>query len=121
MLDLHGRFVSQGGITRPGARGVNERDVSFAQMACQHSTQVMQSRFASAVCKRLQGRNTQPVDAPNVDNSGRVARAGTLLQQRRQELCDEEEAMEVQRQDSGPGGRGVFIVGSAPVGTRIVD
>jgi len=116
-----GALLAKGGSRDRALGGWNERDVSFAQMACQHSTQVMQSRFASAVCKRLQGRNTQPVDAPNIDNSGRVARAGTLLQQRRQELCDEEEAMEVQRQDSGPGGRGVFIVGSAPVGTRIVD
>lgn len=64
-------------------------------MVCQHSTQVMQARFASAVCERLQSRNAQAINTSNVDDSGGVALAGTLLQQRCQQLCDDKEAMEV--------------------------
>lgn len=99
----------------------HERYVSFTQMVCQDTAQVVQTRLTGTVRKRLERRNAQSIDTPDVDNSGRIARRRSVLQQRGDQLRDVEDAVEIQCKDSRPGRRWVFIVRGTPVRTRVVD
>lgn len=99
----------------------HERYVSFTQVVCQNTAQVVQTRLASTVRKRLERRNAQSINAPDVDNPGRIAGRRSVLQQRGDQLRDIEDTVEVQCKDSRPGRRWVFIVRRTPVRTRVVN
>lgn len=90
-------------------------------MVSQHSTEVVQTSLAGAICKGLVGRDAQTVNAANVDYSRRVALRSGLLHHRCQQLSDGKNAVEVEREDSCPGGGGIFIVRSGPIGAGVVD
>ena len=98
----------------------HERYVSFTQVVCQDTAQVVQTRLTGTVRKRLECRNTQSINAPDVDDPGRIAGGRSVLQQRGDQFRDVEDTVEVQCKDSRPGRRWVFIVRGTPVRTRVV-
>ena len=88
---------------------------------CQDTTQVVQSGLASAVGKGFQSWDPYSINTTDVDNASWVARRGSLLQQGGEKPGEVEYPMEVEREYSCPGRGGIFIVRSAPVGSRVVD
>lgn len=61
------------------------------------------------------GRNTETVNAPDINNPGRIVLRRSSLQQRGNQLGDVEDTVEVQREDPGPGRGGIFLIRSGPV------
>lgn len=90
-------------------------------MVGQHPTQVVQASLASTVCESLECRNPQSINTSDVNDPGGVARGSSILEQRRDELRDVEDTLEVQCKDSCPGGGWIFIVRCTPVRARVVD
>lgn len=109
-------------LKRPARQRV-ARDAPRAEVARQHPAQVVQARLARRVGKRLERGHLEAVDGADVDDARRVERAGVGagLEERRQELGDCEDALEVERQDAVPGRVGVLVVRRAPGGARVVD
>lgn len=88
----------------------------------------MQTRLASRVRKRLQRRNGDSINTPDIDDPRRIAHAllpitghRCRLQQWRAQLRDRKHAMQVQRQNPRPRMIRVPIVALAPVRARVVN
>lgn len=92
----------------------------------------MQTGLARAVRIVFETRHPQRVDATNVDDARGIAPScglvggalrwlGCLFQQRREELREREDALQVQREKLGPGMVRVRVKRLAPSGARVVD
>lgn len=97
-------------------------------MVREHFGQMVQARLTRRVRKRLQRRNSQPIDTPDINNPRRIAHTlGSIaghrrrLQQRRAQLRDRKHAVQVQRQNTRPRMVRVPIVALAPVRAGVVD
>lgn len=97
------------------------RNISLAQVVSEYSAQVVQSGLAGTVCECLEQGNTESINTANIDNSRRILRCSSLLQEGCDELGQIEDAVEVEGEDSCEGLGGVFIVGGAPVRAGVVD
>lgn len=97
------------------------RDVSLPQVVCQHPAEVVQTGLAGTIGEGLERGDTEPVNAANVDDAGRVIRGRCLLQKRSHKLSEIEDPVEVEGEDSSESGGRILVVGSAPVRTGVVD
>jgi hypothetical protein len=97
------------------------RNVSLAQVVGKHPAQVVQSGLAGTVCKCLEGGNTKPINAANIDDTGRIIGCSRLLQKWCDELGQVEDTVQVEGEDSCEGLGGVFVVGGTPVRAGVVN
>jgi hypothetical protein len=92
----------------------------------QYAAQLVQPGLGARVRKRLERGHPDAVDGPDVDHARRVhaplvARLGGGLEQRRQQLREGEDAVQVQRQHTRPRAVRVLVVGRAPIAAAVVD
>lgn len=90
-------------------------------MTRQHAAQMVQSCFRSRICKCFERGDAQAVDAADVDDAGGRSRSAGGFEERGYGLGELEDAFEVEVEDAVPGGRGVCVVGLAPVAAAVVD
>jgi len=86
----------------------------------------MQPRLGTRVRKRLERGHPQAIDRADVNDAcgvhrSSIAAGGGRLEQRREQLRDGEDAVQVQCQHPRPGAVRVFVVGRAPVAAAVVD
>jgi hypothetical protein len=82
---------------------VYERDIPLAKVMREYTAQMVQASLASTVCERLQSRNSQSINATDVNDTSRIIRRTSLLEKRRKELGEIKDPLEVQSENSGPG------------------
>jgi hypothetical protein len=82
---------------------------------------VVQTGLAGTVCKCLEGGNTKPINAANVDDTGWVIGRSRLLQKWCNELGQVEDSVQVEGEDSRKGLGWVFVVGGTPVRAGVVN
>lgn len=80
----------------------------------------MQAGLAGTVCECLEGGNTEAINAADIDNARGVIWCGRLFQKRRNKLGQVEDTVQVEGKDSSEGLGWVLVVGSTPVGARVV-
>ena len=90
-------------------------------MVGQRTAEMVQTGLARTVGEGLERGHSQAIDTANVDDARRIVRSRRLLQEGSHQLCEIEDAVQVEGENAGKGLGGILVVGGAPVRAGVVD
>lgn len=97
------------------------RDISLSKVVREDAAQVVETGLGARICECLQCRHLQAVHATNVDDPSWITILLRLLKQRRQQLRDCKDSLQIEGQDPDPRIVRILVIRGSPIRARIVD